>query len=36
MSFFITSASSGRGGNLGGLLAADAHCGVPAIHAGTA
>jgi len=34
MSFFITSAGSGKGGNLGGLLAADSHCGVLAAQAG--
>ena len=27
MSFFITSAGSGQGANLGGLDGADAHCG---------
>ena len=26
MSFFVTSAGSGDGGNLGGLAGADAHC----------
>ena len=26
MSFFVTSAGSGKGGDLGGLTGADAHC----------
>ena len=26
MSFFVTSANPGKGGNLGGLAGADAHC----------
>ena len=34
MSFFITSAGSGRGANLGGLQGADAHCAMLAKQAG--
>ena len=34
MSFFITSAGSGRGGDLGGLTGADAHCATLAALAG--
>lgn len=36
MSFFITSAGSGQGANLGGLDGADAHCGKLAEAAGVA
>jgi hypothetical protein len=36
MSFFITSAGSGRGANLGGLQGADAHCAMLAKQAGAA
>lgn len=35
MSFFVTSAGSGAGANLGGLDGADAHCGFLAEAAGT-
>jgi hypothetical protein len=34
MTFFVTSAGSGKGGDLGGLAGADAHCGVLAAAAG--
>lgn len=34
MSFFITSVGSGRGGDLGGLAGADAHCQALALAAG--
>ena len=34
MSFFVTSAGSGKGANLGGLLGADAHCQQLAMAAG--
>ena len=34
MSFFVTSAGSGKGANLGGLAGADAHCGSLAEAAG--
>jgi hypothetical protein len=36
ISFFITSAGSGRGANLGGLQGADAHCAMLAKQAGAA
>ena len=36
MSFFITSAGSGRGANLGGVQGADAHCAMLAKQAGAA
>ena len=35
MSFFITSANPGKGGDLGGLAGADAHCSALAKAAGT-
>jgi hypothetical protein len=35
MSFFVTSAGSGKGGDLGGLAGADAHCGALAAAAGS-
>ncbi len=35
MSFFITSVGSGRGGDLGGLTGADAHCATLAADAGS-
>ncbi|MES2625746.1 MAG: hypothetical protein V4628_10735 [Pseudomonadota bacterium] len=35
MSFFVTSVGSGKGGNLGGLAGADAHCAALAEAAGT-
>ena len=34
MSFFVTSAGPGKGGNLGGLLGADRHCQMLAMAAG--
>ena len=34
MSFFVTSAGPGKGGNLGGLLGADRHCQMLAMNAG--
>jgi len=34
MSFFVTSAGPGKGGNLGGLLGADRHCQMLATRAG--
>src|SRR5258708_25965966 len=36
MSFFVTSAGSGKGGDLGGLAGADAHCTALAQAAGAA
>jgi hypothetical protein len=36
MSFFVTSVQAGRGGNLGGLAGADAHCQALAGRAGSA
>lgn len=36
MSFFVTSANPGQGGNLGGLAGADAYCGTLAESAGVA
>jgi hypothetical protein len=35
MNFFVTSGRTGDGGNLGGLAAADAHCGTLATAAGS-
>src|SRR6185436_16642715 len=35
MSFFITSANPGRGGDLGGLAGADAHCQTLATRVGS-
>jgi hypothetical protein len=35
MNFFVTSGRTGDGGNLGGLVAADAHCGTLAAAAGS-
>lgn len=35
MSFFVTSANPGKGGDLGGLAGADAHCGQLAAAAGS-
>jgi len=35
MSFFVTSAGSGKGGDLGGLAGADAHCQALAQAAGS-
>src|SRR5258706_9466026 len=34
MSFFVTSAGPGKGGDLGGLAGADAHCQTLAVTAG--
>src|ERR1700750_1089437 len=34
MTFFVTSVGSGKGGDLGGLAGADAHCPTPAPPAG--